>query len=53
MAGAHHRPRGDKNVYVTMMNGTHTDSLGPDTISRWLEFLDIYVAGRVPTAPRP
>lgn len=42
----------DKNVYVTMMNGTHTDSLGPDTISRWLEFLDIYVAGRVPS-PSP
>jgi uncharacterized protein len=41
---------GDKNVYVTMLNGTHTDSLGPDTISRWLEFLDLYVAGRVPTA---
>jgi hypothetical protein len=32
-----------------MLNGTHTDSLGPDTISRWLEFLDIYVADRVPT----
>ncbi len=42
--------KGDKNVYVTMDNGTHTDSLGPDTISRWLEFLDIYVAGEVPTA---
>ena len=42
----------DKNVYVTMMNGTHTDSLGPDTISRWLEFLDLYVAGRVPS-PSP
>ena len=41
---------GDKHVYVTMMNGTHTDSLGPDTISRWLEFLDLYVAGHVPTA---
>ena len=41
---------GDEHVYVTMMNGTHTDSLGPDTISRWLEFLDLYVAGRVPTA---
>ena len=41
---------GDKDVYVTMMNGTHTDSLGPDTISRWLEFLDMYVADRVPTA---
>jgi predicted acyl esterase len=42
--------RRDKNVYVTMMNGTHTDSLGPDTISRWLEFLDLYVADRVPSA---
>ncbi len=42
----------DKNVYTTMTNGTHTDSLGPDTISRWLEFLDIYVAGRVPS-PSP
>jgi predicted acyl esterase len=40
----------DKNVYATMMNGTHTDSLGPDTLSRWLEFLDIYVAGRVPSS---
>jgi uncharacterized protein len=44
--------QGDKNVYVTIMNGTHIDSLGPDTISRWLEFLDIYVADRVPT-PEP
>ncbi len=39
----------DKNVYATMLNGTHIDSLGPDTLSRWLEFLDIYVAGQVPT----
>ena len=39
----------DKNVYVTMLNGTHIDSFGPDTLSRWLEFLDIYVAGQVPT----
>ena len=42
--------RRDKHVSVTMMNGTHTDSLGPGTISRWLEFLDLYVADRVPTA---
>ncbi|HXQ75437.1 MAG TPA: CocE/NonD family hydrolase [Acidimicrobiales bacterium] len=42
--------KGDRDVYVTMDNGTHTDSLGPDTISRWLEFLDIYVAGEVPKA---
>ena len=42
----------DTHVYVTIINGTHTDSLGPDTISRWLEFLDLYVAGRVPS-PSP
>ena len=43
---------GDKDVFVTMMNGTHIDSLGPETITRWLEFLDIFVAQRVPT-PAP
>ena len=40
----------DPNVWVTITNGTHTESLGPGTISRWLEFLDIYVAQRVPEA---
>ena len=44
--------RGDRHVYVTMTNGTHIDSLGPDTVTRWLEFLDIYVAGEAP-APSP
>jgi predicted acyl esterase len=38
----------DPDVWVTMVNGTHTDSLGPGTISRWLEFLDIFVAQQVP-----
>jgi len=38
----------DPNVWVTITNGTHTESLGPGTISRWLEFLDIYVAQQVP-----
>jgi len=42
----------DKTVYVTMQNGLHIDSLDPDVITRWLEFLDIYVAGQVPT-PEP
>ncbi len=44
--------RGDSDVFATMLNGTHIDSVGPDTLSRWLEFLDIFVAGRVPT-PAP
>ncbi len=42
----------DPNVYVTMLNGTHIDSLGPDTLTRWLEFLDLFVADQVPT-PAP
>jgi hypothetical protein len=36
-----------------MVNGNHIDSTDPQTISRWLEFLDIYVAGRVPSSPSP
>ena len=44
-------------VFANMVNGGHIDSTDPQTISRWLEFLDIYVAGKVPdqsrTARRP
>ena len=40
---------GDPHVWVTLVNGTHADSLGPGTITRWLEFLDIFVAQKVPT----
>jgi predicted acyl esterase len=42
---------GDPDVFATLMNGTHIDSLGPGTITRWLEFLDIFVAQEVPTQP--
>ncbi len=38
----------DPHVFATIVNGTHVDSLGPGTISRWLEFLDIFVAQQVP-----
>lgn len=38
----------DPDVWVTMLNGTHVDALGPATMSRWVEFLDLYVADRVP-----
>jgi predicted acyl esterase len=38
-------------VFANMVNGGHIDSTDPQTISRWLEFLDIYVARKVPTAP--
>ena len=38
-------------LYANMVNGGHIDSTDPQTISRWLEFLDIYVADKVPTEP--
>ena len=38
-------------VFANMVNGGHIDSTDPQTISRWLEFLDIYVARKVPTEP--
>jgi len=38
-------------VFANMVNGDHIDSADPQTISRWLEFLDIYVADEVPTQP--
>lgn len=41
----------DKSVFATMQNGTHVDSFSPTILGRWLEFLDLYVAKRVPTTP--
>jgi predicted acyl esterase len=38
-------------LFANMVNGGHIDSTDPQITSRWLEFLDIYVAGRVPTPP--
>lgn len=38
-------------VFANIVNGGHIDSTDPQTISRWLEFLDIYVARKVPTPP--
>jgi predicted acyl esterase len=40
-------------LYANMVNGNHIDSTDPQTITRWLEFLDIYVADKVPTDPSP
>ncbi len=41
----------DVPLKVTMTNGTHSEPFGPDIITRWAEFLDFYVAKRVPTIP--
>ena len=38
-------------VYANMVNGGHIDSADPQIMSRWLEFLDIYVAQKVPADP--
>jgi hypothetical protein len=38
-------------VYANIVNGGHIDSTDPQIISRWLEFLDLYVADKVPTNP--
>jgi len=36
---------------VTATNGTHFEPFGPAIITRWAEFLDFYVARRVPRIP--
>jgi predicted acyl esterase len=39
----------DPHVWATITNGTHVDSIGPDVLERWVEFLDLFVAGRLPS----
>ena len=43
--------KGNRNVWVTMQNGVHGDSLGPMAMTRWVEFLDLFVADRIPRVP--
>jgi uncharacterized protein len=40
-------------VWISLQNGVHIDSLGPSTITRWVEFVKLYVAGEIPFIPRP
>lgn len=40
---------GTEHVYATLMNGLHTESIGPAVFPRLVEFLDIYVAERTPS----
>ena len=42
---------GNPKVWVSLQNGVHADSLGPSTITRWVEFLKLYVAGEIPRVP--
>ncbi|MEI8147747.1 MAG: CocE/NonD family hydrolase [Actinomycetes bacterium] len=39
----------DKDVWVTMQNGTHVDSFSPAIFTRWHEFLNLFVGKRKPT----
>lgn len=43
--------RKNKNVWVTMQNGVHTDSLGPKQFIPWVEFINLFVANRIPEVP--
>ena len=36
------------HLYVTLMNGLHTESLSPPVLGRYFEFLQLYVAKKVP-----
>jgi hypothetical protein len=41
----------NKDVYATVQNGTHVDSLAPDVVNRWEAFNSIFVAKKVPATP--
>ncbi|MDQ2700208.1 MAG: CocE/NonD family hydrolase, partial [Actinomycetota bacterium] len=47
LAGLKNNPK----VWLSLQNGVHVDSLGPSTITRWIEFLKLYVADEVPVVP--
>lgn len=36
------------DTWVTMYNGNHNDALQPAILTRWVEFLDLFVADRIP-----
>jgi predicted acyl esterase len=38
-------------VWISLQNGAHADSLGPSTITRWVEFMQLYVGNEVPRIP--
>jgi predicted acyl esterase len=40
---------GTEHFYATLANGLHTESIGASSFARMVEFLDLYVAERVPS----
>ncbi len=41
---------GTQRKWFTFTNGTHVDSLDPETFNRWCDFLSVYVAQETPSA---
>ena len=39
---------GTRQKWFTFTNGTHIDSLDPETFNRWFDFLELYVAKQAP-----
>jgi predicted acyl esterase len=39
------------DVWITMVNGAHGDGFTPQISQRWTEFLDLFVAKRIPEIP--
>ena len=39
---------GSDKLHFTLVNGGHTDSIGPSIFGRWLEFLSFYVKEEIP-----
>jgi uncharacterized protein len=40
---------GTDDLYVTLVNGLHTESLSPSVFDRYIEFLDLFVKEQVPS----
>ena len=40
---------GTKKKWFTFTNGAHIDSLDPETLNRWYDFLELYVADQPPS----
>ena len=43
---------GSPHVYASLVNGSHTESLSLGVFGRYADFLDLYVARRVPTSTK-
>ena len=41
----------DDDVWITAYNGLHNDALQPAILTRWVEFIELFVADEVPVIP--